>query len=66
MERITVVAGSRQIKSREPLVLLPLSLWRKAEELLEDQEALASKRYLRRIERAREEIRSGNLVRPFA
>ena len=66
MERITLVAGSQEIKIREPLVLVPLSLWRKAEELLEDQEALASKRYLRRVERAREDIRSGNLVRPFA
>jgi hypothetical protein len=66
MERITLVAGSREIKIREPLVLVPLSLWHKAEELLEDQQALASKRYLRRVERAREEIRSGNLVRPFA
>ena len=65
MDQVTVVAGSRQLKVREPVVLVPLSLWRKAEDLLEDQEALASKRYLRRIERAREEIRSGKLVRPF-
>ena len=66
MEQITLVAGSQEIKIREPLVLVPLSLWRKAEELLEDQEALASKRYLRRVERAREDIRSRKLVRPFA
>jgi hypothetical protein len=46
-------------------VLVPLSLWRKAEDLLEDQEALGSKRYLRRIERAREQIHSGKVVRPF-
>ena len=66
MEQITLVAGSQEIKIREPLVLVPLSLWRKAEELLEDQEALASKRYLRRVERAREDIHSGSQVRPFA
>ena len=66
MEQITLVAGSQEIKIREPRVLVPLSLWRKAEELLEDQEALASKRYLRRVERAREDIRSRKLVRPFA
>jgi len=66
MERITLLADSQEIKSREPLVLVPLSLWRKAEELLEDQEALASKRYLRRVERARDDIRSKKLVRPFA
>jgi hypothetical protein len=65
VERITVVAGSQEIKTREPLVLVPLSLWHKVEELLEDQEALASKRYLRRVKQEREEIHSGNVVRPF-
>jgi hypothetical protein len=66
MGQLTVLAGSQQIKVREPVVLVPLSVWRKAEDLLEDQEALVSKRYLRRIERARAEIRSGKLVRPFS
>ena len=66
MEQITLLVDSQEIKFREPLVLVPLSLWRKAEELLEDQEALASKRYLRRVERAREDIGSGKLIRPFA
>jgi phage major head subunit gpT-like protein len=65
MVQLTVLAGSRQIKVREPVVLVPLSLWRKAEDLLEDQEALGSKRYLRRIERARQQIHSGKVVRPF-
>ena len=66
MEQITLLADSQEIKFREPLVLVPLSVWRRAEELLEDQEALASKRYLRRVERARDGIRSKKLVRPFA
>jgi hypothetical protein len=66
MGQLTVLAGSQQIKVREPVVLVPLSVWRKAEDLLEDQEALVSKRYLCRIERARAEIRSGKLVRPFS
>ena len=66
MGQLTVLTGSQQIKVREPVVLVPLSVWRKAEDLLEDQEALVSKRYLRRTERARAEIRSGKLVRPFS
>lgn len=66
MGQLTVLAGSQQIKVREPVVLVPLSVWRKAEDLLEDQEALVSKRYLCRIERARAEICSGKLVRPFS
>ena len=63
MEQITLLADSQEIKFREPLVLVPLSLWRKAEELLEDQEALASKRYLLRVERAREDIRSNTMLK---
>jgi len=65
MGRVTVLTGSQQIRVSEPLVLVPLSLWRRAEDLLEDQKALGSKRYLRRIERAREDIRLRKLVHPF-
>ena len=45
-----------------PVVILPLEEY---ERMKEDLEALSSKRYLRRIERAREEIRQGKAV-PFA
>ena len=44
------------IRSREPMVIVPLSAWRQAEELLEDQEALSSPGYRRRIQRARREV----------
>ena len=66
MEQITLLADSQEIKFTEPMVLVPLSVWRKAEELLEDHEALASKRYLRRVERARADVRAKKWVRPFA
>jgi PHD/YefM family antitoxin component YafN of YafNO toxin-antitoxin module len=61
-----LLAKSQTIKiGREPLVLVPLSLWRKVEDVLEDQEALASKRYLRRIRQARKDIAAGKAVHPF-
>ena len=50
---------------KEPLVLVPLSLWRKVEDMLEDQEALASPRYVRRIQKARADIAAGKAVYPF-
>jgi PHD/YefM family antitoxin component YafN of YafNO toxin-antitoxin module len=50
---------------KEPLVLVPLSLWRKLEDILEDQEALASARYVRRIRTARRDIAAGNSVYRF-
>jgi hypothetical protein len=53
------------IRSREPMVIVPLSVWRRAEELLEDQEALASAGYRRRIQKARREAAAGKLVHPF-
>ena len=50
MRAVEFLDRSQTIKiGKEPLVLVPLSLWRKAEEFLEDQEAMASARYLRRI-----------------
>jgi PHD/YefM family antitoxin component YafN of YafNO toxin-antitoxin module len=45
-----------------PVVILPLEEY---ERMKEDLEALRSKRYLRRIEKAREEIRQGRAI-PFA
>jgi PHD/YefM family antitoxin component YafN of YafNO toxin-antitoxin module len=63
---VTLLAKSQTIKiGKEPLVLVPLSLWRKVEDVLEDQEALASKRYLRRIRQARKDIAAGKAVYPF-
>jgi hypothetical protein len=57
---------SQTIKiGKEPLVLVPLFLWRKAEEFLEDQEAMASARYLRRIRKSRSDAARGKIVYPF-
>ena len=66
MSRVTGLAKSQTIRiGRQPLVLVPLSLWRKVEELLEDQEALGSPRYLRRIQQARRDLAAGKRVYPF-
>lgn len=50
---------------KEPMVLLPLKLWQKFEDYLEDQEALASKKFIRHIQKARKEIASKKLIYPF-
>ena len=47
------------------MVIAPLSVWRRAEEILEDQGALASPRYRQRIRKARAAAKKGRLVRPF-
>ncbi len=61
-----MLAKSQTLKiGKEPLVLVPLSLWRKVEDVLEDQEALASTRYVRRIRKARRDIAAGKAVYPF-
>ena len=57
--------GTITINSREPMVIVPLSVWRRAEELLEDQQALASQNYRRKIQKARTDAAEGKLVRPF-
>jgi PHD/YefM family antitoxin component YafN of YafNO toxin-antitoxin module len=53
------------LEYREPMVVIPLSTWRKAEELLEDQEALSSRRFRERIRRARADVAKGRTIRPF-
>ena len=66
MRVIDILGKSRTIKiGKEPVVLVPLSLWRKAEDFLEDQEALASKPYLRRIRKARANVAAGRVLLPF-
>lgn len=50
---------------KEPMVLIPLKMWQKMEDFLEDQEALASKNFLRRIRKARTDAARGKLVFPF-
>ena len=66
MRAVSYFEKSQTIRvGKEPLVLVPLSLWRKAEEFLEDQEALASVRYRRRIRKARADLAAGKVVFPF-
>lgn len=66
MTKVAVLNKSQTITiGKEPVVLVPLKLWRQVEDYLEDQEALASKRYLRRIKEARKAIKSGKGIRPF-
>ena len=53
------------LQYREPTVVIPLSVWRKAEEVLEDQEAQSSPRFRERIRRARADVSKGRIIRPF-
>jgi PHD/YefM family antitoxin component YafN of YafNO toxin-antitoxin module len=66
MNRISIVEKSATIRvDKEPVVIVPLRLWRQIEDLLEDQEALASPKFLRKIARGRKDAASGKLVYPF-
>ena len=66
MRAVNILGKSQTIKiGKEPVVLVPLSLWRKAEDFLEDQEALASKPYLRRVRNARADVAAGRVLLPF-
>ena len=66
MSDVTILAKYGTIKiGKKPVVLVPLELWRKAEEFIEDQEAIVSKRYLRRIRQARKDVAAGKLFYPF-
>ena len=66
MGNVTMLARFQTVRiGKEPLVLVPLSLWRRVEDLLEDQEALASTRYVRRIRKAHRDIADGKVVYPF-
>ena len=64
--KVHLVDRSKTIRvGKEPMVLLPLKLWQQIEDYLEDQEALASKNFLRRIRQARKDAAKGKLIHPF-
>lgn len=64
--RISIIERPKAIKvGREPVVVVPLKLWRKLEDYLEDQEALASQKFLKKIQKARKEAAKGKLIHPF-
>lgn len=66
MSKISVIEKSKTIRiGKEPVVLVPFHLWQKMEDYFEDREALSSKRYLRRIQKARKDIIRRKLVFPF-
>lgn len=64
--RVFLIEKSKTIQvGNQPMVLVPLKLWRKMEDYLEDQEALASSKFLRRIRKVRVEAARGRFVYPF-
>ena len=66
MSRISIVEKSATIRvDKEPVVIVPLRLWKQFEDYLEDQEALASKKFLRKIAKGRKDAARGKLVYPF-
>ena len=66
MNRISIVEKSATLRvDKEPVVIVPLRLWRQIEDYLEDQEALASKKFLRKISKGRKDAAIGKLVFPF-
>jgi PHD/YefM family antitoxin component YafN of YafNO toxin-antitoxin module len=50
---------------KQPMILVPLKEWQKMQDFLEDQEALASKNFLRRISKGRKDAARGKLIFPF-
>ena len=66
MANVALLDKNYEIRiGKEPVVLVPLKLWRRVEGLLEDQEAMASKRFLRKIARGRKDAATGKLIYPF-
>ena len=66
MNKVSIIEKSATIRvGKEPMVLVPLKLWRKMESYLEDQEALASPKFLRRIRKGRKDAACGKLIHPF-
>jgi hypothetical protein len=66
MAKVAVLDKNHKIRiGREPFVLVPLELWHRVEGLLEDQEALASKSFRRKIAKGRKDAAAGKLIYPF-
>ena len=64
--KVFVIEKSKSVRiGKQAMVLVPLKLWRKMEDYLEDQEALASPNFLRRIRKARANVAGGKIVYPF-
>ncbi|MEK7575602.1 MAG: hypothetical protein AAB491_00735 [Patescibacteria group bacterium] len=66
MNKISIIEKSKIIKiDKDPVVLVPLKIWKKMEDYIENQEALSSKKYLQKIKQARKDILKGKLIYPF-
>jgi len=66
MTKIAIIEKAATIRvDKEPVVIVPLRLWKQFEDYLEDQEALASKKFLRKIAKGRKDAARGKLVYPF-
>ncbi len=59
----TITSKTAHVRFKnEPAVLVPLKEWHKIEKSLEDFEALSSATFLKKIKRARQEVRGGQFV----
>lgn len=66
MNKVSIIEKSKIIKiDKNPVVLVPLKIWKKMEDYIENQEALSSKKYLQKIKQARKDILRGKLIYPF-
>ena len=66
MSKLSIIEKATAIRlGKEPVVIVPLKLWREFEDYLEDREALASKKFLSRIRKGRKDAASGKLIYPF-
>ena len=65
MNKVAIVEQSMTLRvGKEPVVIVPLKLWQELQDRLEDREALASKKFLRRIRQGRKAAAGGKLIRP--
>lgn len=63
---VEIIEKTKTIKvGKKPVVIVPLELWSEFEDYLEDREALASRGFLGRIARARGDIKTKRLLRPW-
>ncbi len=66
MNKISIIEKSKVMRvGKEPVVLVPLKLWQKMEDALEDQEAASSKRYVSKIQRSRNDVAKNKIIYPF-
>jgi hypothetical protein len=66
MKKVSIIENPATIRlGREPVVIIPLRMWQQIQDVLEDREALASKKFLRKIAKGRKDATAGKLIRPL-